>query len=264
MFVRPRTLRFLSASAALLTGVAVSAQTPATSLPFGPGEKLSYKVKVAFMGASGESAMWITGPEVVRGTTVWVLHSEAKAGVGFVKGTDHSMSWFDPSRSASLRFVQHEHHIVSHADDSVEMQLDDRRWTAKNGLSGQSPTDAPLDALSFIYYIRTMPLADDSLHSFSRHYDAERSPTTICVTGRDTMETALGRLAVVHVEMRVRDKRHYDGEGVLKLVLSDDARRLPITITSVVPRVGTTVMTLSAATHAALPSLSSRSGARTK
>ena len=46
--------------------------------------------------------------------------------------------------------------------------------------------------------------------------------------------------------MRVRDKTHYEGEGILRFQFSTDERRLPVRIQSVLPLVGTTTMTLSA------------------
>ena len=229
----------------LCSGLAAAQDSP--TLPFAIGERLTYKVNVAMMGASGRATMWIDGPVDVRGTQVMVLHSESKAGFGPFNGTDKSTSWFDAARLASLRFVQHERHVVSKGNDSVEMNLDDRRWLSADGRTGVSPTDAPLDALSFIYYLRTLPLDNDSLQSFTRHFDADRSPTTIRVTGHDTITTPAGRFATIKVEMRVRDRKHYAGEGVIKLDLSDDRRRIPVRIESQVPVVGTTVMTLESA-----------------
>jgi len=237
----PRPLRILALL--VLVGSFAGAQEAAWR-PFDLGERLTYRVKVAMMGASGHATMWVDGPVEIRGTPVMILHSESKAGFGPFSGTDKSTSWFDATRLASLRFVQHERHVVSKGSDSVEMNLDGRRWTAADGRSGTSPTDTPLDALSFIYFLRTLPLDSDSLQSFTRHFDADRSPTTIRVLGRDTIATSAGRYATITVEMRVRDRRHYAGEGVIKLDLSDDARRIPVRIESRVPVVGTTVMTL--------------------
>lgn len=227
---------------ALCSSLAVAQET--TIRPFEIGERLTYKVKVSMMGASGHATMWIDGPVDVRGTAVMVLHSESQAGFGPFRGSDKSTSWFDAERLTSLRFAQHERHVVSKGDDSVEMNLEGRGWTAADGRSGVSPTDTPLDVLSFIYFLRTLPLDNDSLQSFTRHFDVDRSPTTIRVTGRDTITTPAGRFATIKVEMRVRDKRHYAGEGVIKLELTDDRRRIPVRIESQVPSVGRTVMTL--------------------
>lgn len=238
-----RALRAVAVLVALARAAAAQGAVQ-NAVPFAPGERLVYSVKVALAGAAGRGVMTVSGPERVRGTEVYVLRSETTVGVGFVHGTDRSASWFDPVRGASLRYVQHERHILSSGDDSVEINPDARSWTAADGRTGISPTDAPLDVLSFIYFIRTLDLPDDSTVTLTRHFEAERSPTTVRVVGHDTLDTKAGRFATLRVEMHVRDPRHYKGDGTLLIYLSDDARRLPVRITSVMPIVGTTVMTL--------------------
>jgi hypothetical protein len=201
-------------------------------------------VRVARAGASGRGAMWIAGPEIVRGTSTLALHFETTAGIGPITGADRTASWLDVTRMASLRFVKHERHILSTHDDSVDVGAGDRTWSATDGAGGASPSDAALDELSFIYFLRTLPLSDDSTYTFTRHYDAERNPQTVRVVGRDTLRTKAGVFATVVVELRVRDPRHYRGDGVIKIHLSDDSRRIPVRIESRMPVFGATVLTL--------------------
>jgi hypothetical protein len=44
--------------------------------------------------------------------------------------------------------------------------------------------------------------------------------------------------------MRVRDSRHYRGEGVIRFAVSDDRCRLPVRIESAIPDAGKVVLTL--------------------
>ncbi len=74
----------------------------APGIPFGIGERLTFHVQVARMGATGTGAMWVDGPVVMRGTQVWVLHFDSEAGVGPFRGNDKTASWLDPQRMASL------------------------------------------------------------------------------------------------------------------------------------------------------------------
>ena len=46
-------------------------------------------------------------------------------------------------------------------------------------------TDAPLDELSFIYFIRTLPLTADTTFEVSRHFDATRNPIGLWILGRE-------------------------------------------------------------------------------
>lgn len=213
-----------------------------TSLPFTVGERLAYDGKVR--GISGRGTMWIDGPADVRGVPTYVLHFDFSARVGPLSVRQQTTSWLDPERMAAMRFEKRERHLLVRREESVELFPEERRWRARDGEVGESPTSAPLDELSFIYFVRTLPLGSDSTLRFARHFDPERSPTLIRILGREQVTTPAGSYGTVAVEMRVRDPEHYKGEGVIRFSLSDDRCRLPVRIESNVPDAGTVVLTL--------------------
>src|SRR5215207_1809457 len=213
-----------------LFGEALPAQT-IPSLPFAVGERLVYEGKVR--GISGRGTMWIDGPVEVRGVSTFELHFDFAARVGPLSVTQKSTSWLDPQRMAAMRFEKRERHP--------------RGWRASDGETGASPTSAPLDELSFIYFVRTLPFTSDSTLSFARHFDLQRSPTLIRVLGREQVDTPAGSYTAVVVEMRVRDPQHYKGEGTIRFSISDDGCRLPVRIESKIPDAGTVVLTLAEA-----------------
>jgi hypothetical protein len=230
---------------ASLFSTSVVAQT-AARLPFGVGEKLTYGLRVSRVGTIGRGEMWIEGPVVVKGVSTWVMRFDTKAGFALVRGKDITTSWYDPIRGASVKFDKREREPLANHDETIEMNVTTRRWSeiGGSGTTGESLTDAPLDELSFMYFIRTLPLADDSLHTFQRHFDAARNPTTIRVLGRETLNTKAGSFPTIIVEMKVRDPRHFRGEGTIRINLSDDAHRIPVRIQSEMPVFGTAVLTL--------------------
>ena len=225
----------------------IDARMPASQRPFSVGERLTYGVRVGSMGAVGRGEMSVGGPVDIRGVEVLVLRSEMRAGIGFIKGTGLTQSWLDVDRMAALRFVKEERRIFSRHRDSVEVFPETRRWMAADRTSGATPTGAPLDELSFIYFIRTLPLTSDTTFEVSRHFDAERNPVGLRILGRETVSTRAGEFETVAVEMRVKDPRHYRGEGVIRVHLTDDGCRLPVRIESTIPDVGKTVLTLESA-----------------
>lgn len=231
------------ASRALAHPVAPAVDSPAR-LPFAVGERLTYRARVAKAGNVGRGAMWIEGPVDVRGTSTYLLRFDFKAGVGPVKAEDRTSSWLDARRMASLRFAKHERHPISKSDQRVEILPEERRWQAEDGEAGTSLSSAPLDELSFMYFLRTIPLDADTVYRFDRHFDPARNPTTVRVVRRDTIETGAGTFRAVLLEMRVRDARHYKGEGVIRIYQSDDACRIPVRIESGMPVIGTAVLTL--------------------
>jgi Protein of unknown function (DUF3108) len=237
--------------AALWTlGCAVPAAAPTAAvsddLPFAVGERLTYRASVPRMGATGRGTMWIEGPVTVRGRSLYLLRFDFQAGLGPVKAVDRTESWLDPLTMASLRFHKQERHPLSTHTERIELFPERRRWEAEDGRVGESPTDAPLDELSFMYFVRTLPLTDDSTHRFNRHFELDRNPASVRVLRRERVTTAAGEFRTILVEMRVRDPRRYRGEGVIRINLSDDARRLPVRMESTMPIVGNAVLTLEA------------------
>lgn len=188
--------------------------------------------------------MWIEGPVDVRGTSTYLLRFDSRIRIAFIPAVSRSSSWFDPLRGSSLRFFKHERNPLTHHDESVELYPDERRWKSANGETGQSPSSMPLDELSFIYFIRTLPMTPGATYRFDRHFHPTRNPTTISVIRREVIPTPIGELRVIRTEMRVRDPRHYKGEGVIRIHLTDDDCRLPARIESTMPVVGTAVLTI--------------------
>lgn len=214
-------------------------------LPFCVGEHLEYRVQVSRMRASGRGVMSVEGPVELRGSQTYLLRFDFKAGLGPFKASDRTESWLDPQRMVALRFRKRERHPLSRGNQEVEMYPDEQRWEGLQGSGGDSPTSLPLDELSFIYFIRTLPLAPDSTYEFDRHFQRDRNPITIRVLGRETVTTGLGELPTILVEMQVRDPVRYgDSAGIIRIHFTDDRRRLPARIESEIPLLGKAIMTL--------------------
>lgn len=211
-----------------LLAMPLHAQAP---LPFAIGEHLTYQTR-ATGGMGGKAEMWIEGPADVRGVSVMVLNFSFSTGFGPLKVADRTTSWLDPVRFASMRFHKVEQRFVAHHTEERELE------------------PAALDELSFIYLVRTLELPLDSPLVLRRHFDEARNPTVLTYHGIKDVETPLGWFRTREVEMRVRDARNYDGEGVIRFWISDDACRRPVRIESHVPRAGSVVMTLREASPA--------------
>jgi hypothetical protein len=220
------------------------AKASVARLPFAAGERLTYEVRVQRLGSIGRTVMLVEGPSEIRGTEVHQLRFDFEGKIGFVRATDRTRSWVDLTRMATLRFAKHERHVLSSHDEQVEMYPERRAWESKDGQAGESPTDAPLDELSFMYFLRTLDLAEGAELRFDRHFEAARNPTVVRVVSREAVTTPAGDFATVLLEMRVRDPRRYRGEGIIRINISEDRCRLPVRIRSSMPIVGQATMLL--------------------
>ena len=214
-----------------------------------PGERLTYVVRVAKLGTVGRGSMVVEGPTDVRGTPTYLLRFAFHTRVGPVKVVNETESWLDVTSGAVLRFRKHERSPLSRHDESVELYPAEQRWEGADGSAGESPSAQPMDELSFIYLVRTLPLVPDSTYELTRHFDAARNPVVIHVVGRDTITTRAGRFATIVVEMRVKDERRYRGQGTLRFHLTDDERRVPVRMESTMPLVGAVALELESRTH---------------
>ena len=230
-------------------GLGASGRAPfeSSTLPFSVGERLTYEVRVSKGDKVGSATMWIEGPVDIRGTSTYLLRFDSKIKIAFLSAVSRSSSWFDPLRRSSLRFFKHEQNPLTSHDESVNLFPVDKRWTSASGESGQSLSDVPLDELSFMYFIRTLPMTPGATYRFDRHFDVARNPITVTVVRREVIPTPMGELKTFLVEMRVHDPAHYKGEGLIRINITDDDCRMPARIMSTMPVVGTATLSLESA-----------------
>ena len=236
-----------------LAAVAVPgrAQRAAGTLPFAPGEQCVYRGSGP-LGRMGSGTFAVDGPEEVDGRHAYVLRFDFRGRLGIAVVENHTRSWFDPAETASFHFTKTERSPLSTKRQEIRMDLPNRRWTGteRNNPGGAMLTGAPLDELSFVYFLRTLRLAEGDTYSFTRHYDPAKNPVRVRVIGRGTIRVPAGTFQTVEVEMRVRDPHRYVGEGVIQFHFTDDARHVPVRMESQIPVAGRMVLSLEALTPA--------------
>lgn len=245
-----RVRRWTPAPTALALVLAASllpAQSAAERVPFTIGEELVYRASSSRFGKLGTGVMSVAGPEEVRGRQTYVLGFDFRGRMGPAVLRDQTRSWLDPRAMASLRYRKTEKTPLASRSEAVEMHLAERHWESADGEEGGIPTAAPLDELSFLFFLRTISLEEGATYSLDRHFDARRNPVRIRVLERTRVSVPAGEFDAVKVEMRVRDPDRYGGEGVIRMYVTDDARRIPVRIESSMPFVGSVTLALQSA-----------------
>jgi Protein of unknown function (DUF3108) len=207
---------------------------PGGRVPFGPGEELVFKVQSSRFGTIGRAMMRVSA-DTLRGRDVYLLAFDMAAKVVLFKATDRTRSWVDAADFTTLRYTKRESSPLMKREEDVDVFPEEHRWQTPNG-TFLSETHEPLDELSFLYFIRTLPLDSGAVYSFDRHFDPARNPVVISVMSRDT--------GVIAVEMKVKDPRQSSGVSVIRLSLTDDEYRLPLRLESAMGIGGTMTMTL--------------------
>jgi hypothetical protein len=225
-------------------------------LPFPMGEVLDYRVNVSLGGNIGHGQMRVEGPVLERGVTTWKLISEMKARRAFVRATDRTTSWIDPVRFASTRFEKVERHPLSSGHERIEIDMAGGTWREGQGEAHPLGSRLPLDELSFLYFLRTIPLDREGSYNFNRHFDEARNPTLVSVGGEEVVETPMGSFTTRVVVMHVKNPKVYKGVGLIKLNIDQSNCRLPVRIVSRMPIVGTTTLTLTGRSVGSTPAQS--------
>jgi hypothetical protein len=246
-----RRLACAGAAAGLLSlaafgGARAPAQNRGGALPFAPGEELHFRGSSPRLGSFGRATMKVVGGQEVRGRQAYELSFDFDGRVGIFGVHDRTRSWVTPHGMTSLRYRKDERSPISARHQAVEIMPEERRWQDAAGEHGTLPTDQPQDELSFLYLLRTLPLADSATYRVDRHYDAARNPVVVKVLARGPVTVPAGRFEGVQVEMRVKDPARYRGQqaGVVRIWMTDDERRIPLSIESTFPVAGQVTLQL--------------------
>ncbi len=209
------------------------------SVPFGPGERLEYDVRLGALGKRGQGHMSILGVDSVRGRLAYHVSMAYEGGLLFAKVKDHYQSWLDIHSLVSLRFIQDIDQINYERYKHYEIFPEERRYERRDKIdSGPIPTSEPLDDISFFYFVRTIPLEVGKEYTYDNYFRESGNPVVLRILRRDTVQVPAGTFPTIVVRPIIRTSGLFGQGGEAELYFSDDERRLLVLMTSKVPLVG--------------------------
>jgi hypothetical protein len=223
-----------------LDSVTTSVEYPenprAKPVPFGPGERLVYKVKVGVFSV-GEGSMSILGLDTVRGNPSYVGNLAIQGSLGPAKVNDDFRSWFDVESLQSWRFIQDIHDLNYKSYRHYEMYPEERRWDREdNDEFGTLGSSLPLDDVAFIYYVRTLPLLVGRTYTLNRYFKGEGNPVAVTVLRKDERETEAGKFSTIVVKPIIKTTGLFGEGGDAELHFTDDDRRILVYLKSNLPK----------------------------
>ena len=218
-----------------LSSRATDADSTVAPVPFGPGERLVYKVKLGIWGG-GEGVMVIPAVEDVRGNDAYHFHMAVDAGaLGFCV-RDKFDSWMDTRTLQAWRFIQDIDDPGYSSFRHYEFYPDRQIWDREdNDESGPLATPLPLDDISFIHFVRTLPLEVGKTYTFNRYFKAEGNPVTLKVLRKDKRKTDAGEFNTIVVQPIIRTKGMFSQGGKAELHFTDDERRILVFMKTDIP-----------------------------
>jgi hypothetical protein len=227
--------RLVRAAAALLVALpAAGAQAPPTR-PFGPGERLTYEVRFGAIKV-GTGSMEVRGIERVRNRPAYRTMFQFQGGIVGFKVDDVFESWFAVDDLSSLRFHKKQDEGPRETRDRYEIFPERRSYDDLLDRKGEQVSVAqPLDDGSFLYFIRTVPLAVGQTYNFNRYFKPDRNPVTIQVLRRERITVPGGVFDAIVVRPIIQTPGLFSKGGEAEVWLSDDERRLVLQVKSKLP-----------------------------
>lgn len=219
----------------VLAAAPVSAQDGrsdgALHVPFGVGERLEYDVKFGKLRV-GSGSMEVAGVQDVRGRETWHTIFEVRGGTFFYRVNDKYESWIDRHTGNSLRFKQD----LNEGRRDVERHFEIYPERAVFQENGEDTTQAsvknPLDDGSFLYFLRTIPLAVGETYTFERYFRPDRNPVTIKVVRKERIRVPAGEFDAIVVQPVIKTKGIFSENGHAEVWLSDDENRIMLQMKS--------------------------------
>ncbi len=207
----------------------------AMPVPFGPGEVLTYEVKLGIFSV-GESTMRLPAIELTRGIPTYRVEWRIRAGIPFYKVDTRFQSWIDIERLVSLRFIQNQREGNYTRFREFQFFPAQLLWKrVDNDEQGPLASPLPLDDLSFIYFARSLDLQVGKQYRFDRYFKESGNPVIINVLRRDERVVPAGTFKTIVLQPIIRTKGLFSEGGNAELHLSDDARRLLVYLKTDLP-----------------------------
>ena len=197
----------------------------AAPTPWGPGEHLVYNVKLGWFDV-GSGALSVEGFDNVRGNRTYRAVMAINGGFMGFSLNDRYTTWFDVHTLQSWRFVR-KYGGTYTSQRHYEFYPESDMWDREdNDETGPMPTRSPFDDISFVYFIRTLPLEVGDTYTFDRYFKETGNPVIIEVVRKDSRETEAGEFKTIVVRPSFQSEGLFSEDGEAELHFSDDECRV--------------------------------------
>jgi hypothetical protein len=232
----------LAAQAFAAHGTIIAAAADASGYRVTVGERAIYDVELKGRGI-GKASLEVLESENADG----LVHGSLKlaGGILFAKVEEKFDSWFDPHRFVSRRFEQDQRELRHTRQRRYEIAPES--GTFRETISGEVDslsTTEPLDDVSFLFYVRTLPLRVGEVDTIPRYFKPGRA-VIIRVLRKESVTVPAGTFNVIVVQPTIVNAGGLFGQGGrAEVYLKDDSSRTLVMLRSHVPVLGSLALTL--------------------
>ncbi len=199
---------------------------PPAPLPFSPGERLEYQVKFGSISV-GKAVLEVVGIDTVRGIPAMHIRLRVEGKMGFLGVKDRYESWVDTRTMSSLRYIQDIDQATYERERHYEI-YPDRQTYHEKGKKERPSVAAPLDDASFLFFLRSIPLALGETYSFDRYFKPDRNPVRVAVLRKEKVRVPAGTFSTVVVRPIIKTTGLFSEGGKAEVWFTDDDSRLVV------------------------------------
>jgi len=224
----------------------VPAPASAQQAPKRVVEHADFDVKLGFLRVG--SGQWtVSAYDTVAGFPTFHAVLSISGGFGPARIDDKFESWGDAtswrtSRDVfSRRFVQTQREVNYQRNNRFEISPERQEWVRNGGPVNKTPTSKPLDDLTMLVFVRSLPLKVGDVYVIPGYFKAEDNPFTIRVLRRETVKVPAGTFATVVVRPTIKTSGLF---GNAELYLTDDRFHSLVQLKSKARKLGTMTLEL--------------------
>jgi hypothetical protein len=215
-------------STAQRADTAASATPVHAGVPFGAGERASYRVSYNVVGRVGTGTMNITGVDTVRGRPAYHMVYTLQGRFLFARVDNHFESWLDVDRMFTHRFEQRTHELNFRRRRTRDFFPAQMTWTGQTNdrvENGTLTTAEPLDDTAFLYFMRTLRLEVGREYTFNRYWNSEGNPVRIRVLRRETVTVPAGTFDTIVLQPIIKTSGLFAEGGEAEVYYAEDGAR---------------------------------------
>lgn len=207
--------------------------SPATTVPWGVGERLGYDVRFGPVRV-GNAVLDVPEITEVRGRAAYHTTFNINGGTLFYHVKDTYESWIDTASLASLRFYQTQLERGKSRIKRYEI-FPERQAYQDGDKPEERSVSKPLDDGSFFYYVRTLPLRTGEVYELNHYFKADRNPVRVFVLRRERVSVPAGTFNAIVVQPTFKTKGYFGEGGHAEVWLSDDTDRTVLKVQASLP-----------------------------
>ena len=177
---------------------------------------------------AGEAHLEVLGLDIVRGRPTYHTTMDIRGSILFgLAGVDSRWdSWIDTELIMSRRFISDVSNTGHSSYRSFEFYPDEMYWDQTDeGVIGELITALPLDDVSFLYFVRSLPLEVGQTYNYSRYFKKDGNPVILEVVRRDVRKVGAGTFNTIVVRPTIKTSSLYKEGGEAELHFTDDENR---------------------------------------